>query len=275
MNSEVPQQIINKLIELGRRENIDDPSVSADFVQFCPYEYLGRVHWREWYPVCENLSTDDHIALLKAVVMAMRYSGWDGGSVAPGIWIYNKLTEKVPSSIANEIAQWIIERSDNEYMYFGSCRDRELFINNRQSIAAGTTMLALKLDAAAAYAQRERAQHEIQKQQQEAKVLRLQQKEKNAAEHYLRKIENFELWQQMVGKAEQLDEIARLCLILEYPHMPLLCFPSEWAEMAPETLRKIEQNTRNLLTKRITGKMSPPWVQLCKQLIVDNCSRRG
>lgn len=266
MNTEVPQQIIDKLIELGRCDNIDAPALSPDFEQFRPYEYLGRVHWREWYPVCENLSIDDHIALLKAVVMAMRYSGWDGGSVAPGIWIYNKLTEKVPSNIANEIALWIIERSENQYMPFGSCRDRELFINNRQAIATGTTMLALKLDEAAAYAKRESVQHEIQQQQLEAKVLRLQQKEKNAAEHYLRKTENFEIWQQMVAEAGHLNEIARLCLILAYPHMPLLCFPREWAEMPTEILQKIDQNTRELLTKRITGKMSSPWIQLCQKI---------
>ncbi len=31
------------------------------------------------------------VAKRKAVVIAMRYSGWDGGSVAAGIWIFKKL----------------------------------------------------------------------------------------------------------------------------------------------------------------------------------------
>jgi len=56
MKNEVPQQIANKLIELGSRDNLDEPSIAADFEQFRPYEHLGRIHWREWNSACESLS---------------------------------------------------------------------------------------------------------------------------------------------------------------------------------------------------------------------------
>jgi hypothetical protein len=121
-------EIINKLIELGRLDNLDDPSIAADFEQFRPYEYLGRIHWREWYPVCESLSVDDHIALLKAVVMAMRYAGWDGGSVAPCIWVYNKLEARVSNKVAKEMATWVIDRCDNPWAPFGTQKARKFFI---------------------------------------------------------------------------------------------------------------------------------------------------
>lgn len=131
MTTEVPQHIVDKLIELGRRENLDDPSIAAEFELFRQYEYLSRIHWREWYPVCEDLSIEDHTALLKAVVMAMRFSDWDSGSVAPGIWIYKKLEEKVPKTVVDEIARWIIERSDNQWMPFGRVKARELFLASK------------------------------------------------------------------------------------------------------------------------------------------------
>lgn len=47
MNTELPKHIIEKLIELGKSDKIDDPALSADFEQFRPFEYLGRLHWRE------------------------------------------------------------------------------------------------------------------------------------------------------------------------------------------------------------------------------------
>jgi hypothetical protein len=121
-------EIINKLIELGRLDNLDDPSIATDFEQFRRYEYLSRTTWRELYPICESLSIDDHIALLKAVVMAMRYAGWDSGSVAPCIWVYKKLEERVSNKVAREIATWVIDRSNNPWAPFGTQKARESFI---------------------------------------------------------------------------------------------------------------------------------------------------
>ena len=97
MKSEVPQHIVDKLIKLGSITNLDEPDIAADFDQLRSYEYLGRIHWRGWFSVCDSLSIEEHIILLKAVVMAMRYSGWDGGSVAPGIWVFKKLEERIPN----------------------------------------------------------------------------------------------------------------------------------------------------------------------------------
>ena len=73
MKTTVPQEIVTKLIELGKRDDIDSPSIAIDFKCLRSYEHLSRTHWREWYPVCEELPIDDHVALLKAVVMAERY----------------------------------------------------------------------------------------------------------------------------------------------------------------------------------------------------------
>lgn len=137
MNNGVPQHIIDKLIGLGKKDNFDEPSISAEYEQFRTYEYLSRIHWREWHPVCENLPIDDHIALLKAVVMAMRYSGWDSGSVAPCHWVYGKLKDKIPQKVADDIASWMIEHSDNPWMPFGRQGERERFLANmaeRQNI---------------------------------------------------------------------------------------------------------------------------------------------
>ena len=65
MKSELPQQIVGQFIELGRRENLDEPSITADFEQFRSYEYVSRMHWQDWYPTCERLSNDDHTVLMK------------------------------------------------------------------------------------------------------------------------------------------------------------------------------------------------------------------
>jgi hypothetical protein len=258
-------EIINKLIELGRLDNLDDPSIAADFEQFRPYEYLGRIHWREWYPVCESLAVDDHIALLKAVVMAMRYAGWDGGSVAPCIWVYNKLEERVSNKVAREMAAWVIDRCDNPWAPFGTQKARKLFIAAKDTDSAddysGSLRLKLLLMESAECAERA-CLSENCKEQHIAKAKRLEERKLDVDKHQKRKDEKAHIRRQVITVGEQMSAVGRLQLIIDNEETPLLSFPSTWAEVPLQALKGLDESLRNALVHRLTGQKKGPWKKL-------------
>lgn len=209
MKTEELQMIVAKFIELGRQESLDEPSTASKFTQFRGYQHLSCLHWKDWYPVCENLSIDDHVALLKAVVMAMRYSGWDSGSVAPGIWIYKKLEEKVQLNAAAEIALWVIERCSNPWMPFGTQKARQIFITHQKDFIgdddAGSLAWKIHFLETSDRIQREQIQLELQKQQQAEKAKRLEMKKELAEAHLARKSEKESLRKQTRGADYELS----------------------------------------------------------------------
>lgn len=259
-------EIIKKLIELGRLDNLDDPSIASDFEQFRPYEYLGRIHWREWYSVCESLSVDDHIALLKAVVMAMRYAGWDGGSVAPCIWVYKKLEERVSNKVATEMATWVIDRSNNPWVPFGTQKARALFIATKETESVdnytGSLMLKFMFMESAGRAEREQARQEIEKEQKTAKAIRLEERKLDVAKHQKRGDKKAQIRQQVITVGEQIGAIGRLQLIIDHKDMPLLSFPSTWTEVPLEVLKGLDEPLRKALIHRLTGQKKGPWKKL-------------
>lgn len=267
MKTEDLQVIVSKFIELGRRVSLDDPSIASDFTQFRAYEHLSRLHWRDWYPTCENLSIDDHLALLKAVVMAMRYSGWDSGSVAPGIWIYKKLEEKVDAKVAAEIARWVIERSSNPWMPFGTQKARQLFIARQENFIcdenSGSLGWKLHFLEATDRIQREQVQLQLQKQHQSEKAKRLEMRKEEAEAHLARKNDNEHLRQNIILAGEQSNAVGRLKLIADHQDIPLLCFPEKWALVPKVDLINLDDQTRISLTKRLSEVNKGPWKVLC------------
>lgn len=259
-------EIINKLVELGRLDNLDDPSTAADFEQFRPYEYLSRTGWGEWYPICESLSIDDHISLLKAVVMAMRYAGWDSGSVAPCIWVYKKLEERVSNKVATEIAAWVIDRCNNPWVPFGTQKARKLFSATKDTGSgdnySGSLMLKLMFMESAERAERELGRGKIEKEQQIAKVERLEKRNLDVEKYQKRKDEKAQIRRQTITVGEQMGAVARLQLIIDHKDMPLLSFPSTWAEVSLEALKGLDETLRNSLMNRLNGQQKGPWKKL-------------
>ena len=133
MTSQISNSIIESLVSIGKLADIDGQNIAEVVVPLREHEPLCRLHWASWHSVCARLSVVDHIALLKGLVMAEHYAGWNSGSVAPGIWVYGKLEDRIPGKEAVEIALWVIERSNNGYMPFGSSRLREDFIRRQVS----------------------------------------------------------------------------------------------------------------------------------------------
>jgi hypothetical protein len=195
--------------------------------------------------------------------MAMRYSGWDGGSVAPGIWVFKKLEERIPNKQAAEIAKWVIKHSDNPWMPFGNQRDRALFITNQDIDTSedsfGTMLLKLKFIESAERTRREQAQDELQKQQQAAKVKQLALRKEESEAHLIRKNDKERVRMEVITVGQSLDTVSRLRLIIQHQDIPLYSFPSIWANVSKEDLKGLDKKMIKALIDRMSRHQKGPW----------------
>jgi len=124
----VPKEFIEKLIELGKIQDIENPDVRSQFIVLKPFENYMVGTWQEWFPVCERLPGDDHVALMRALVFAEHYAqigGQDSGS--SGVWVYRKLQERLSYREAFEIAKWVVKYTRSAYLPFGNIPNRMFF----------------------------------------------------------------------------------------------------------------------------------------------------
>jgi hypothetical protein len=267
MNAKIPQHIIDTLLVLGRMPDVDTDRLSEKFEVLRQYEFLNRLHWQDWRPVCDSLDVDSHIALLKALTLAECYGGWgNGGSVSAGIWVYHSLEEKVPYQAACDLARWVIDHNDNEYLPFGGPRKRSLFLKRESSALSnknGSLMLELNVEENAIKQRND--QHHIT-QNEKAKAGRIQRKKQSSEQHQVRKNKFDDVRELVLEKAAGLDPIGHLCLIIEHPDLPLDCFPTEWADVAEGIISHIDKSLCDQLVARLSKKNHGPWRQLCLQL---------
>jgi len=129
----VPVQFIEQLIKLGTLLDAEKPEKAIHFKNLKTYEKYMVGTWQDWYPICESLSINDHIALFKALVLAEKHAqigGADSGS--SGVWVYRKLDKRLTYSESLKIALWTIQNSNNSYLPFGNIPDRIFFEDNTE-----------------------------------------------------------------------------------------------------------------------------------------------
>jgi hypothetical protein len=267
MDSKIPQHIIDTLIVLGSMEDAEVDRLSEKFEVLRPYENLNRLHWKDWYAVCEALDVESHIALLKTLTLAERYGGWGcGGSVSAAIWVYRNLEEKVPYQTAVGIAHWIIAHSENEYLPFGGPGKRSLFLkweSNDSGNKNGSLITELIMEETAIKFQNDQAQKAMNER---SRAERLQREKMSYDQHQARRQQSDDARRIVLEKAEGLDALGRLRLIVDYPNLPIDSFPTEWAVVDEDILSNLDKSLCKQLIARIGRKNRGPWRNLCSQL---------
>lgn len=127
----IPQVFIASLIEIGKRADLETTDISPQLEALRSYEhFLGGSwgYWQHWRQICEPLPVEDHVALLKALVLAGEHFPIFGiGSGASAIWPYRTLDKKLPYRQSHEIALWVIAHSSCPWLPFGNQRDLAYF----------------------------------------------------------------------------------------------------------------------------------------------------
>lgn len=100
--------IVSRLIEMGNAANLDDPKILEDFADL--KDKGKEVLYDLSRDIIADLTTEEIIALVKAMTIAEDRWRWIGGSVSPIIRVFEEL-EKRDVDLSHQVAEWIVRRS--------------------------------------------------------------------------------------------------------------------------------------------------------------------
>ena len=244
-------EAIVTLIQIGRSDKPDDPSTQQCFERIRKYGAINREHWTTWDQVTQPMETDELIALTKGLTLAEKYLGWVGGSVAASIWTFRELQRR-DSALADEVANWMLPRTANAWVPFGSQNYGTRSVEEFQSAK-----------------QRNREQIEIGHARQteneaEAKAERDLRREQRQRSSMVRG----ELRNRITKDLAQVpiqEQLRRIAMDSTYS---IVFYPSCIAGAATSAvIRSLESETRLALLQRLKGKIRGPWGRFKRRLL--------
>ena len=245
MESKKEQYVLRRLIKLGLSENLDDPSVLDNYSDLKPYDHINRLNGSHWDVVTCNLSTEDLVALIKALAICERDFDWLGGSVSSVIWTFREL-EKRDSNVSNSVADWILFRTKNPYVPFGNqnhgATSLSEYNGHRERIQSYQNEIAM-------LAKEHRIKRSIQRK-----------KSANARNSDFRK----EFIEQLSKKSLK-DQLINLANDQEYS---VEFYPTRMANYSKTNfLKNLDEKLVNALLEKLKGKHKGPWGRLKRNLL--------
>lgn len=109
---------INNLIEAGKLED-DDGRLESVLLPLKRLQSINTGKKDQWEKIAERISIPELINLNKGLTRAEFFHNWYGGSVAAVIWTFRAVESRCPE-LADELADWILGRTRNPYLPYGS-----------------------------------------------------------------------------------------------------------------------------------------------------------
>lgn len=246
----VEQQIIVRLIEIGRHSDVLDPldKISKAGV-------INRQLRKFWNPVCAPLSDTDLISLIKGMIAAETVFKWGGGSAASGIWLFEILVSRgLSTTKLDEVAAWVVEHRWNDYVPFGTnsyhkAKTLTDFIDQRErhQRRAGCNLAieASRAEASSGYRVWQMRARETSVQQ------RLSKKRKS-----------------LIVEMQALPLPERLKVVAADRQFHVTFYPTSWADSATEeAICSLDIDIRLTLARKLLGKHRGPWGGFKKRLL--------
>lgn len=119
MVSELSQELIKFLVEIGESERFDDcEQILTRFPHLRSGSFM-RLRPEPWHEVATTLDDARLTALIKTLtVLERRLPGFRCGSVSPVIFLCHTLSKRSPNAIPATV-DWVLSHSDNPYLPFG------------------------------------------------------------------------------------------------------------------------------------------------------------
>lgn len=117
--NDLPSTVVNDLITLGSLD--DRPAVEKEQLlsRLKPFGHVNSLGWERWNEIAAVLPEDDLRNLVCGLTVAEVELNWYGGSVAAVIWAYRCYESRFPEKAA-PLADWVLARSENPFLPFGS-----------------------------------------------------------------------------------------------------------------------------------------------------------
>lgn len=119
---DLPGHVLDRLVRCG---HADDPVAALHRLftdrELQEYSYVTRLRPEPWLLAADALGEADLVALIRTLTLAERdVRDWNAGSVSPIIWLYRVLLGRCDLADADALADWILTRSQNPYLPFGT-----------------------------------------------------------------------------------------------------------------------------------------------------------
>jgi len=249
MTADIPDEAITGLIQIGR----GDTGESRDelLARSRAWDWINRLHWRDWDTVTERLSENDHETLAKGLVLGEEWSRWSGGSVAAAIWVYRSFERKFPDA-AKDLANWMLANSNNPWVPFGSDRGSARSIEQLREFQK---------------AQSERKQRTASSEAARAELKEVKESVRKRMAEYRKRVQRVtsEARAELVGELESLPASARLEHLAWDVEHPLAFYPVSLIAGTEDAWTKAAEETRHALLTRAAAAPRGPWRQWWKQ----------
>jgi len=246
---EIPNHVLNNLIELGELSESDNAEQNQIFKQLKPFDRCGRTHANAWISATMKLSGEQLSALVRGLVLAEEsLPGWNGGSVSGVIWIFQAYQNQAPDN-ADKLANWILQHSTNVYVPYGTNRGGAKSVTEFKSHQKAKELHRVQSEKRSETELHCKAIRELvtRRQQQESVTL---QKAKAQAR------------QELLAQLDKLSKIERLEHIAWDDEHDLIFYPENYADVTPAEFNSLDEITHEQLISKIKPRHKGCWAKL-------------
>ena len=270
MRTQRPDQVtLEKLIELGQCAD-DDPRIGDLLSSLKVNPYVCSTHPFQDFDWSRELSWADACAIVRAVVRAEAARLTQSGGSASAIKNAYRTMENRDRVAAMELAAWVVDHSDNDYIPFPMCKIRRAFEGIKRT-ASSWAQCREELDRwnAAEWARQNRVAQEMANQKPEGEHRRQIQ----SAVAARLKAEQAEVQHGKASAREKLlAELRALPVRDRLEHIAwddartLACYPADLAVCTAEDIEQLDPGTKTRFTAKLRERKKGPWNKLAKQL---------
>jgi hypothetical protein len=252
--NDLPPAAVKDLIALGSLD--DGPSAKREqlLARLKPFEKVNRLGWDCWNAVADKLRETELRNLVRGLTAVELELHWCGGSVASVIWVYRRYESRFPDR-ADELADWVLARSENPYLPFGRMRA------GARSVAEFRAYLAAK-------ARRHDESEQEQEDARQHKRIRSVVRKRLDQERRVLQAAHSRAHAEMTATLQGLPAKERLEHIAWDDFHSLAFYPASFAKVDSQTLEQLDAGTRKRLVDKIAARRKGAWKKLYEQSTV-------
>jgi hypothetical protein len=249
---DVPPSVISDLIDLGECGDADSSARETILRRLKPFERVNWLGWNEWTHIMDPLNETGAVNLVRGLVVGELVLKWSGGSAASVIWAFQVFQRRFPNS-SDDLADWILRRSENPYAPFGSMR-------------AGVRSMPEYRSYLVAKARRRSEGELAQERQKIHKQVGQAVRKRLTAERAVLQEAHRRARQNLVDELSELPVKERLEHIAWDDFHSLAFYPSSFADVTQKDFAELDVDTRQRLLDKMAARHKGAWLRTSNRL---------
>ncbi len=245
----IPKSVLSDLIALGKLSEGKSAERDQILNQLKPYDRCGQLDANSWISVTEKLSVEQLSSLAHGLVFVEEsLPGWNGGSVSGVIWIFQAYQKQAPAN-SDELANWILQHSTNNYVPYGINRGGAKSISEFKEHRKAKELNRIQSGKHAKAEQHCKRIRELVAQRQQHEVTTLQKAKAQAR-------------QELIAELDKLPIKERLEHIAWDDEHDLTFYPENYADVTRTEFNSLDEISLERLLSKLKSRHKGSWVEL-------------